>query len=129
MDALSDVLRLVCLGGAVYLNGDFTAPWCVVGAVTAELCTAFLPRAERIVSYHLITEGSCCVRLVDDPASTIRVHAGELLVVPQGEARLIGSTLELAPAPSDEMLARYLETAPGEVMKLSYGGGAHTRLI
>lgn len=37
MDALSNVLRLVRLGGAVYLNGDFTAPWCVVGAVTIPL--------------------------------------------------------------------------------------------
>ena len=130
MDALSDVLRLVHLGGAVYLNADFTAPWCVVGEATPELCGAFLPRAERIVSYHLITEGSCCARLIDDPASVIRVDAGELLVVPQGEAHLMGSSLELVPAPADEMLAKYLETTPGEVMKLSYGGGgAPTRLI
>jgi AraC family transcriptional regulator, alkane utilization regulator len=130
MDALSDVLRLVRLGGAVYLNADFTAPWCVVGEVTPELCGAFLPRAERIVSYHLITEGSCCARLIDDPASTICVNAGELLVVPQGEAHLMGSSLEVAPASSDEMLSRYLKTSPGEVMKLGHGGGgAHTRLI
>jgi AraC family transcriptional regulator, alkane utilization regulator len=130
MDALSDVLRLVRLGGAVYLNADFTAPWCVVGEVTRELCVAFLPRAERIVSYHLITEGRCSARLLDDPGSTIQVDAGELLVVPQGEAHLIGSSLELEPAPSDEMLSKYLETTPGDVMKLSYGGGGeHTRLI
>jgi AraC-like DNA-binding protein len=130
MDALSDVLRLVRLGGAVYLNADFTAPWCVVGEVTSELCATFLPRAERIVSYHLITEGSCCARLVDDPASTICVNAGELLVVPQGEAHLMGTSLEIVPAPADEMLSRYLKTSPGEVMELKYGGGgAHTRLI
>ncbi|MFM0339788.1 AraC family transcriptional regulator [Paraburkholderia fungorum] len=130
MDALSDVLRFVRLGGAVYLNGDFTAPWCVVGEVTQELCATFLPRAERIVSYHLITEGSCRARLVDDPSSTIHLEAGELLVVPQGEAHLMGSSLELAPAPADDMLSRYMKMAPGEVMELSYGGGgAHTRLI
>ena len=128
MDALSDVLRFVRLGGAVYLNADFTAPWCVVGEATPELCVTFLPRAERIVSYHLITEGSCCARLVDDPASTLCVNAGELLVVPQGEAHLMGTSLEIAPAPADEMLSRYLKTSPGEVMELSYGGGgAHTR--
>src|ERR1700744_1386351 len=125
MDALSDVLRLVHLGGAVYLNGDFTAPWCVVGQATPALYATFLPRTERIVSYHLVTEGSCWATLSDDSGSAIRVDAGELLVVPQGEAHLMGSSLELPPAPPDEMVSKYLETAPGEVMKLSYGcGGA-----
>ncbi len=31
MDAVSDVLRAVRLSGAVYLNGEFTEPWCVIG--------------------------------------------------------------------------------------------------
>lgn len=130
MDALSDVLRLVRLGGAVYLNADLTAPWCFVGEVTAGLCAAFLPRAERIVSYHLITEGSCWAQLGDDPASAIRVDAGELLVVPQGEPHLIGSSLELTPAPADDVLSSYLNAMPGDVMKLNYGGGGtRTRVI
>jgi AraC-like DNA-binding protein len=131
MDALSDVLRFVRLNGAVYLNGDFTAPWCVVGQASQELSAAFLPRAERIVSYHLVTEGSCFARLPDDSSSTIRVDAGELLVVPQGEAHVLGSSLEMTPAPPNELIATYLKSAPGEVMKLSYGGGSEprTRLI
>ena len=135
MDALSDVLRLLRLSGAVYLNGDFTAPWCVVGHVSRALCATFLPRAERIVSYHLIVEGSCWAALTDDPASAIRVDAGELLVVPQGEAHLMGSSLDIAPVPPDEMVAKYLSTSPGEVMSLSYGAegaeqdGGRTRII
>ncbi|WP_239482864.1 AraC family transcriptional regulator [Paraburkholderia sp. C35] len=130
MDAFSDVLRVVRLGGAVYLNADLTAPWCVVGEVTPDMCAAFLPRSERIVSYHLITEGSCEASLVDDPASAIHVEAGELLVVPQGEAHLMGSSLDLTPAPSEELVSKYLSTSPGEVMTLRFGGGgAHTRII
>jgi AraC family transcriptional regulator, alkane utilization regulator len=130
MDALSDVLRVVRLGGAVYLNADLTAPWCVVGEVTPDLCATFLPRAERIVSYHLITEGSCWAALKDDPASAIRVDAGELLVVPQGEVHRMGSSLDLEPAPSGDLVSKYLKTSPGEVMTLTYGGGGeHTRII
>ena len=29
MDALSDVLQAIRLDGAVYINAEFTAPWCV----------------------------------------------------------------------------------------------------
>jgi len=31
VDALSDVLKSVRLEGAVYLNAEFTAPWCIRG--------------------------------------------------------------------------------------------------
>jgi len=31
MDALSDVLKFLRLEGAVYLNAEFTAPWCIRG--------------------------------------------------------------------------------------------------
>ncbi|TCK38940.1 AraC-like DNA-binding protein [Paraburkholderia sp. BL8N3] len=130
MDALSDVLRSVRLGGAVYLRGEFTAPWCLYGQADAAVCEAFLPRSERVVSYHLITEGCCWAGLADDPASAIQVNAGELLVVPQGETHLMGSALDLAPAPTDTLLSSQLETTPGQVMKLCYGGGgASTRLV
>jgi hypothetical protein len=43
MDAVSDVLRAVRLSGAVYLNGEFTEPWCVIGQGNAALYGAFLP--------------------------------------------------------------------------------------
>jgi AraC-like DNA-binding protein len=130
MDALSDVLRVVRLSGAVYLNGDFTTPWCLFGQADAALCAAFLPGSERVISYHLITEGSCSARLADDPGSTIHLNAGELLVVPQGEAHIFGSALDLSPALAGPLLAIQLETAPGQVMTLSYGGGGPpTRVV
>jgi AraC-like DNA-binding protein len=130
MDAVSDVLRHVRMGGAVYLNGEFTAPWCVISQTESALCTAYLPRSERVVSYHLITEGSCWVHLPDDPGSAILLHAGDLLVAPQGETNILGSALDLVPVPAAPLLASQLETAPGEVMKLNYGGGgAPTRMV
>ncbi|HEY3599371.1 MAG TPA: AraC family transcriptional regulator [Paraburkholderia sp.] len=130
MDAVSEVLRFVRLSGAVYLNGEFTAPWCVIGQTDSALCASFLPRSERVVSYHLITQGHCWARLPDDPESAVRLDAGELLVVPQGEAHIMGSALDLLPVPSGPLLARQFEAAPGEVMRLSYGGGgAQTHIV
>jgi AraC-like DNA-binding protein len=130
MDAVSDVLRAVRLSGAVFLNGTFTAPWCLIGRTDAALCGAYLPRSERIVSYHLILEGSCWATLADDPASAIHVDAGELLIVPQGETHVMGSAVDLSPVPSESLLAGQMATAPGEVMMLSHGGGgALTRIV
>jgi len=128
MDALSDVLKSVRLEGAVYLNGEFTAPWCVEGQADAALCASFLPHAKRVVSYHLVTEGSCWAQLGDEEDSALQISAGEILVVPQGETHVMGSTLDLPRAPSSA--AEHLDTMPGEVMKLSFGGGgAKTRIV
>jgi AraC-like DNA-binding protein len=130
MDALSDVLQRVRLAGAVFLHGEFTEPWGVIGESNAMLCAAYLPPSERIVSYHLVTEGNCCAWLADDPKSVIPLQAGELLVVPQGEAHAVASSLTATPVPTAPLQARHLETAPGEVLKLAYGGGgALTRLV
>ena len=46
MDALSDVLRVVQLTGAVFLDGAFSAPWCVIGHADSALCSGYLPPAE-----------------------------------------------------------------------------------
>jgi AraC family transcriptional regulator, alkane utilization regulator len=130
MDALSEVLRAVRLSGAVYLNGEFSAPWCMEGRADAALCAGFLPHSRRVVSYHLITEGSCWARLADDAGSALRLSAGEIVVVPQGESHILGSALDLPPDLSDPLVAEQLDATPGEVMRLLIGGGGEkTRMV
>jgi AraC-like DNA-binding protein len=130
MDALSDVLRVVQLTGAVYLHGALSAPWCVMARMEPGFCAVYLPPSERVISFHLITEGSCWAMLPDDPASRIRVDAGDLIVVPQGEPHVLGSSTELAPELLAPLLPFERSTAAGEVMTLSHGGGgAVTRML
>ena len=130
MDALSDVLQVVRLNGALYLHGEFSAPWGVVGARHEGLCNAFFASAERIVSYHLLTEGSCWVELVGDPGSAIQVHAGELIVVPHGEPHILRSAPDVLPTPTESMLSGYLRDTPGEVLTLCMDGdGDRTRML
>ena len=123
MDVVSDVLRVVRLSGAVFLNGDFTAPWCILSQSDGALCEPYLPRSDRVVSYHLVTSGSCWARTVADPGTAIEVCAGELLVVPQGEAHILGSSLDLPPVPAAPLLASSVASTPGQIIKMSYGGG------
>lgn len=130
MDDLSDVLRVVQLSGALYLNAEFTAPWCVTGQPDSRLCAAYLPRSDRVVSFHLVVEGQCRARLTADRNTVVTVGAGELLVVPQGEEHLLGSHLDAQPMPAAALLADYLDDRPGELMRIAYGGGgAVTRII
>lgn len=130
MDALSDVLRAVRLSGAVFLNAEFSAPWCVEGRTDAVLFAAFLPASRRLISYHLVVEGSLFAQLSGDDTSAIEVFAGEIVVVPQGETHVLGSASGLRPHPFAEVARDELETNAGEVMKLAYGGGgAKTRIV
>jgi hypothetical protein len=75
MDALSDALCAVKLGGAVYLTAEFSAPWCVEGRVDAVLFAACLPIFKRLIAYHLVLEGSLHAQIGDDDTSAIEVFA------------------------------------------------------
>ncbi len=82
MDALSQTLRVVRLVGAIFINARFTAPWCYQSP-SADTAAPFLePGAERVVIFHLITEGECYVELGDDPP--LLLNAGRRGGVPPG---------------------------------------------
>jgi AraC-like DNA-binding protein len=124
MDALSETLRVVRLVGAIFINARFTAPWCY-RSPTADSAAPFLePGAERVVIYHLITEGECYVELGNEPP--VRLIAGDVVVFPRGDAHLMGSQPGLVPAKGaslEEVLAR-------RPRQLDFGGGgATTRLV
>jgi AraC-like DNA-binding protein len=123
MDALSEVLRVVHLTGAVFLDGRFSAPWCLTSEQNEALCSAYLPPSDRVVSFHFIVSGRCCARLPDDPNGTINLSAGDILVVPQGEPHIMGSGHNLPPVPAAALLAGKVAASAGDVMTLAYGGG------
>jgi len=124
MDALSQTLRVVRLVGAIFLHGRFTAPWCYQSP-HADAAAPFLePTAERVVIFHLITEGECWVELGDMPP--LRLTAGDAVLFPQGDAHRMGSQPGLPPASG----ARLHEVLARRPRMLAYGGGgATTKLV
>jgi len=42
VDALSDVLRVIRLSGGVFLEAQFTAPWCVSGQLDSSDCKPYI---------------------------------------------------------------------------------------
>jgi AraC-like DNA-binding protein len=124
MDALSETLRVVRLTGAIFINARFTAPWCYQSP-SADTAAPFLePGAERVVIFHLVTEGESWVELQDEPP--LRLVAGDVVVFPHGAAHRMNSAPGLAPA-TGRPLADVLARRPRQ---LAFGGGgAVTRIV
>jgi AraC-like DNA-binding protein len=124
MDALSQTLRVVRLVGAIFLHGRFTAPWCYQSPHADTAAPVLEPTAERVVIFHLITEGECWVELGDLPP--MRLAAGDAVLFPQGDAHRMGSQPGLPPASG----ARLHEVLARRPRLLAYGGGgATTKLV
>jgi AraC-like DNA-binding protein len=124
MDAFSETLRVVRLIGAIFINAKFTAPWCYQSQQAGSIAHLLEPGAERLVIWHLITEGECYCEL--EGAAPLRLTAGEIVVFPHGDAHRMSSEPGLPPAKGsslDVVLAR-------RPRQLTYGGGgATTRLL
>ena len=128
MDALSDVLKSVRLEGAVFLNGEFTAPWCMRGGYGLANVQDRLAGSDHIVLFHFLTEGACKVRLADG-GNVLDVTAGDLVLFPLDDRHLMGSDLHLAPFETAH-LAGADAAVDADVVQLHHGGGgAVTRFV
>jgi AraC-like DNA-binding protein len=124
MDALSDVLKAIRLEGALYLNAEFTAPWCMRGKYGMTSVKARLAGAEHVVFFHFLVEGRAKVRLAEG-GEVIDVAAGDLILFPQDDRHLMGSDLHVAPLAAENIGAGYTG-----LTDMSHGGGGEaTRFV
>ena len=124
MDALSQTLRVVRLTGAIFISARFSAPWCYASPTADSAAPLLEPGAERLVIYHLITEGECWLELEGQPP--LQVSAGDVLIFPHGAAHRMASTPGVPPG-EGRRLADVLARRPRQ---LAYGGGgAVTRIV
>jgi AraC-like DNA-binding protein len=126
MDALSAVLKALRLETGLFLEAEFTAPWCIDSAPGKDDVRHILPSAEHVAIYHLLVEGACRARLPDDGGVT-ELAAGDLLMFPHGDGHLLGSDLSRPPVPA-EKLAQPSPTG-GLARIVHGGGGARTRFV
>jgi AraC-like DNA-binding protein len=128
MDALSDVLKSVRLEGAVYLNAEFTAPWCVRGELGFASVRERLAGAEHVAFFHFLTEGACKARLAEG-GEVLDAVAGDLILFPREGKHLLGTDLHLAPMEASASIT----PDPGTDAELFHmrhgGGGTATRFV
>jgi AraC-like DNA-binding protein len=124
MDALSETLRVIRLVGAIFIHARFTAPWCYQSPRADSAATLLEPGAERVVIFHLITQGECFVEMTGQ--APMQLIAGDAVIFPHGDAHLMTSKPGL-PAARGTRLDKVLSRRP---RFLAYGGGGTTtRLV
>ncbi|MET0850177.1 MAG: AraC family transcriptional regulator [Candidatus Rokuibacteriota bacterium] len=72
------------LTGAVFFRVEARAPWVIEVPDTSRLSSVTLPRAQHVISYHVVTRGACWGALGDD--APVRLTEGDVLVIPHGDA-------------------------------------------
>jgi len=118
MDALTDVLRAMRLSGGVFLDAEFTEPWCIISKVGPEDCRPFMAEPVQLIAYHYVVEGRLLMRIAGQ--APISATAGHLLVLPRNDQHLLGSALDLQPTNADELI----EPAGADgLARIRFGGG------
>jgi AraC family transcriptional regulator, alkane utilization regulator len=127
MDALSELLRVIRLTSAAYIDAELTAPWAVETPPSSAIAARLAPGAERIIPYHLVSDGSCHVQLKGE--APVSVAGGEIIMFPHGDVHVLASTPGTKPLRITTEAVVQL-THPDSMARVRYGGGgARTRLI
>lgn len=81
---LSDMLRSVRLTGSMLFLVEASTPWVSWAPRTESFQRLVLPAAQHLISFHIVTHGSCWAGLAGAPPE--RFEAGDVLVIPHGDA-------------------------------------------
>ena len=125
MDMLVELLQGTRLSGGIFLDVEFTAPWCVSAKVQPEDCSSLAPAPRHIIAYHYVTGGQALIGVEGLPA--MAVSAGDIIVLPRNDFHTVGSHTGLTPIRADPLI----EPCPeGGLDRIVHGGGgAPTRML
>jgi AraC-like DNA-binding protein len=118
MDVLTSILSSMKLSGSVFLEADFSGPWCVSSRLMPEDCAAFFPEPAHVISYHYVASGSLLCAVGDDPP--LEVRAGQILLVPRNEQHVLGSCLSERPVSARDLMQ---PPTDGGLARIRWGGG------
>ncbi len=125
MDALSEVLKIVKLRGALFFNAEFSAPWCLASSQSSQVAPLLCPGAGHVIIYHYLADGRAYARL---PHGSRRdLEPGDVVIFPHGDAHILGNGAAGKPVDSLKTFANNLNHG----LKLArYGGGGElTRFV
>jgi AraC-like DNA-binding protein len=117
VDALSEVLKIVKLSGALFFNAEFSAPWCVASSESSRIAPLLCPGADHLIIYHYLADGRAYAQLPD--GSRRDLGPGDVVIFPHGDAHTLGNGLG-KPVEALKVFAKHLSNSL-EIAR--YGGG------
>lgn len=125
MDPLTEVLRSVRLSGGVFLNSQFSAPWCVLAHLTRDDCKFAFDAPTQLIAYHVVISGRLFVTVEGE--SPVAVDAGEIILLPRNDPHVMASTSDRLEAVRAKDL---IQPAPdGGLARIIHGGGGEPTQI
>lgn len=125
MDVLSEVLRVVKLQGAMFYNGEFSAPWSFRSPASCNVAPFVAAGAEHVIIYHLLTAGRASARLED--GERLALDAGDLVIFPHGDPHIIENGGPIKTVDLFQELTRIF--SQGLRLARSGGGGEVTKFV
>jgi AraC-like DNA-binding protein len=124
MDVLSEVLKAVRLDGALFFNGEFSAPWSFRSPPSSVVASYITAAARHVIIYHLLTEGHAYARLESGPVVTL--DPGDIVIFPHGDPHIMGNGQPVVPIDYGKELERIFSQG----LKVARaGGGDITRFV
>lgn len=125
MDVLSEVLKVVRLDGALFYNGEFSAPWSFRSPPSSAIAPYVSAGARHVIIYHLLTEGRASARLENEPP--VALSAGDIVIFPHGDPHILSNGESMPPVDFGEEVGRIFRQG----LKISRmgGGGQITRFV
>jgi AraC-like DNA-binding protein len=122
IDVLSDMLRGVRLTGSMLFLVEASTPWISWAPRAESFQRLVLPAAQNLISFHIVTSGGCWAGLAG--ASPERFEAGDVLVIPHGDAYYLADPPEAEPTYGfEEALTFFRRMAAGKLPSTVFEGG------
>jgi AraC-like DNA-binding protein len=121
---LSDVLARIRLTGALFLKGEYTAPWAFDSPGSCILAELLSPDAERLIVFHVVRKGRVWISA---GGHHLEFEAGDLAILPASHRHVMGSPEFAEPVPIKELLP---QSPWNDIPILRHGGdGELTEMV
>jgi AraC-like DNA-binding protein len=94
-EPLDEALERLHLEGAIYLRAEYTERWALGDQGGPMFAAMMHPGAERLILFHVVASGRCFVSCADGERHW--ANAGEVIVLPYGDAFLMGGVEPVEP--------------------------------
>jgi AraC-like DNA-binding protein len=117
VELLADVFSHIRLSGALFMRGEYTAPWGFDSPEADELVAMLSPGAERLIVFHSIRSG---VAWVTAGGQRVELAAGDVVLLPHAHRHVLSSPGANSVVPINEVFPPEPWTT---VPVCRYGGG------